>query len=55
MVAREFLRELKETHEVFTWQYQDRNHKIRGFLKTGETRASFDPIAALAFVKSGHG
>ena len=53
MVAKEFLSELNETHEVFNWQYGDRSQQIRGFLKTGETRVPFDPIAALAFVKSG--
>jgi hypothetical protein len=53
MVAKEFLSELKEAREVFSWQFQERNQQIRGFLKTGETRAAFDPIAALAFTKSG--
>ncbi len=48
-VAKEFLSELNETHEVFNWQYGDRSQQIRGFLKTGETRAPFDPIAAPAF------
>ena len=53
MVAKEFLSELKETREVFSWEFQERNRRIRGFLKTGETRAAFDPISALAFTKSG--
>jgi len=52
MVAREFLAELEKTREAFVWQYLHDN-RIRGFLKNDRTRTAFDPIAAVAFVKSG--
>ena len=52
MVAREFLAEFRKTRILFTWKYVE-NDQIRGFLKTGETDAAFDPIAASLFVRSG--
>ena len=52
MVAREFLAEFRKTRILFTWKYVE-NDQIRGFLKTGETDAAFDPIAALLFARSG--
>ncbi len=53
MVARDFLTDLKDTCDLFSWEVQPRNRHLRGSLKTGETRVPFDPITALAFVKSG--
>ncbi len=53
MVARDFLTGLKDTCDLFSWEVRPRNRHIRGSLKTGETRVPFDPITALAFVKSG--
>jgi hypothetical protein len=52
MVVREFLSELEKTRGTFVWQYLHDN-RIRGFLKRDRTRTAFDPIAAVAVVKSG--
>lgn len=52
MLVREFLAELEKTQGAFIWQYQHDN-RIRGFLKRDRTRTAFDPIAAVAMVKSG--
>lgn len=52
MQVREFLAELEKTQSTFVWQYLHDN-RIRGFLKTDGTRTAFDPIAAVALVKSG--
>ena len=53
MMARDFLIDLTDTCDLFSWEVQPRNSRIRGSLKTGETRVPFDPITALAFLKSG--
>ena len=53
MVPRDFLIGLIDTCDLFSWEVQPRNSRIRGSLKTGETRVIFDPITALAFLKSG--
>ncbi len=53
MVAKDFLTDLRDTCDLFSWEVQPRNRHLRGALKTGETRVPFDPITALAFVKSG--
>ena len=52
MVVKEFLAELEHTQGTFVWQYLHDN-RIRGFLKTDGSRTAFDPIAAVALVKSG--
>jgi hypothetical protein len=52
MVVREFLVELEKTQAAFVWQYLHDN-RIRGFLRMDRTRTAFDPIAAVAMVKSG--
>lgn len=53
MVTGEFLRELQQVRDVFRWELRGDLDEIRGFLRTGETGTSFNPIAALAFVRSG--
>jgi hypothetical protein len=52
MKAIEFLAELQQIQDAFTWEYRD-EHEIRGFLKTVKGGMAFDPLAAVAFVKSG--
>ena len=52
MVASEFLAEFRNTQDLFTWKYVEED-QIRGFLKTQETDAAFDPIAALLFARDG--
>jgi hypothetical protein len=52
MSVRDFLAELHKTRDVFVWQYLHDN-RIRGFLRMDRTRTAFDPIAAVALVKSG--
>ena len=53
MVSRDFLADLRSTCDLFSWEVQPQNSRIRGALKTGETRVAFDPVTALAFLKSG--
>ena len=52
MVSRDFLADLRGTCDLFSWEVQQ-NRRILGSLKTGETLVAFDPITALAFLKSG--
>ena len=53
MVAREFLNELRQVRDAFRWEFRGDIDQIRGFLRTGETGTSFNPITALAFIRSG--
>jgi hypothetical protein len=52
MDAKEFLQQLDKTQQTFRWEYLYDN-RIRGFLKTDPTRMPFDPIAAVAWAKTG--
>ena len=53
MVARESLNELRQVRDAFRWEFRGDIDQIRGFLRTGETGTSFNPITALAFIRSG--
>jgi len=52
MLVREFLTELERTQDAFVWQYLHDN-RIRGFLRMDRTRTAFDPITAVATLRTG--
>src|SRR5262245_18822721 len=53
MIAKELLDELSSIRRDFDWQYDGRSRKIRGKLKSQPDGATFDPIGAVCYSRTG--
>ncbi len=53
MTIAEVLSELKATTTSFEWRLVGSAKLLQGFLRSGEPPVPFDPIRALAFIKTG--
>ena len=49
----ELILELRAVRESFDWKYFGGKRQVRGIFRKGNLTTSFDPIAALCFIKTG--